>query len=235
MAENENTNPIDAADEAAEKENQDYESPEEAMRRYHITLTNAPSDPGIMAELKKFNYDEARLKQGAGLLAKTVGLYAEQKKEYGEQIEASEEFRSLWVRSKAAYNDTLQIARTAFASDGNAYTALMLAGKRKVSKSGWSEQALTLYRNLLATPAFMEKIGYFGYTRDKLDAEQRMVMDVIAADARHKKEMGESQEATEVRDNSFEELSDWMSKFYVVAKIALASKPQWLEKLGIKQ
>jgi hypothetical protein len=62
-----------------------------------------------------------------------------------------------------------------------------------------------------------------------------MVMDVIAADARHKKEMGESQEATEVRDNSFEELSDWMSKFYVVAKIALASKPQWLEKLGIKQ
>jgi len=205
------------------------------VRRYNIALTNAQADYGILAELKKFRYDEARLKEGMALLNKTIELFAVQKKEFGEQIEASEAVNELTGKCKAAYNATLEIARIAFSTDGNAYTALMLSGKRKASKSGWSAQALTLYRNFLDSPAFLEKIGWYGYTRDKLESEQKMVTDVIAADAKHKKEKGESQSATEQRDNSFDELSEWMAKFFVVARIALGSFPQWLEKLGVKQ
>ena len=234
MADLENTSPLDTASAAPAKGNQ-YESPEDAMRRYNIALTNAPADPGILAEIKKFKYDETRLKEGLGMLNKTIELYAVQKKEFGEQLEASETTKALLAKCRAAYNATLEIARTAFATDSNAYTALMLSGKRKTSLSGWSAQALTFYRNLLGSQAFLDKMGYFGFNKERLQAEQKMVSDVIAADAKHKKERGESQEATELRDKSYDDLCEWMSKFYVVAKIALAGKPQWLEKIGIKQ
>ena len=86
------------------------------MRRYNIALTNAQADYGILAELKKFRYDEARLKEGMALLNKTIELFAVQKKEFGEQIEASEAVNELTDKCKAAYNATLEIARTAFSS-----------------------------------------------------------------------------------------------------------------------
>lgn len=46
------------------------------------------------------------------------------------------------------------------------------------------------------------------------------------------REKGESQDATKLKDTAFIELDDWMSEFYVVAKIALEDNPQLLESLG---
>jgi hypothetical protein len=47
--------------------------------------------------------------------------------------------------------------------------------------------------------------------------------------------MGESQEATQIRDTAFTALEEWMADFYLVAKRMLKDKPRWLEKLGIRQ
>ena len=90
MADIENTNPIDTAGEPSTKGKRFYEKPEETVRRYNIALTNAQADPGILAELKKFRFDEARLKEGMALITKTIELFAVQKKEFGEQLEASQ-------------------------------------------------------------------------------------------------------------------------------------------------
>ena len=95
------------------------------------------------------------------------------------------------------------------------------------------KQAAAFYRNLIANQDFIRKMAYYGYTVDKLKEEQKLVQDVAAADARHDKEMGESQEATAVRDNALAELEEWMSKFCLVARIACAGHDQWLEKLGL--
>jgi len=46
------------------------------------------------------------------------------------------------------------------------------------------------------------------------------------------REVGESQDATKIKDAAFVKMDDWMSEFYAVAKIALEDNPQLLESLG---
>ena len=50
--------------------------------------------------------------------------------------------------------------------------------------------------------------------------------------ADYMKEKGESQNATQLKDESFRNLNRWMSDFYAVARIALKDNPQLLEALS---
>jgi hypothetical protein len=185
--------------------------------------------------MSEFGYDAGRIARGTELHEKVNDLFAKQKQEYGEQLEASEALSAAFDGANRTYMRTVKIARIAFEDDTGAIAALLLSGARSKAVSSWSRQADTFYRNLLATPAFLEKMAFYGYTPEKLRAEHAMIDEVIAADAKHKKERGESQEATAVRDDAFAELEAWMSKFYRIAKIACAEEHQWLEKLGLKE
>ena len=73
----------------------------------------------------------------------------------------------------------------------------------------------------------------YGYSKEKLEQESALVSQVVAKHLEQKKEIGEAQEATEVRDKTLDKLAQWISDFRAVAKVALEENPQQLEKLGI--
>lgn len=212
-----------------------YLRPDELRRDYSVSLTNAAADAGIGQALAGLGYGKDRLSEGDYLLAQVNELFAKQKKEYGEQLEASAALKDAFSRADAAYTTAFKVARVAFENDPSATTALMLSGNRSKLISVWHKQADTFYRNLIENADFLGRMAAYGYTPEKLSNEYSLVREVMAANAKHKKEMGESQEATKVRDAAMEKLEAWMSKFYSIAKIACAGQQQWLEKLGIKE
>jgi hypothetical protein len=59
------------------------------------------------------------------------------------------------------------------------------------------------------------------------------VQDVEAKRNVQFKEKGEAQTATQLRDEAFEDLQDWMSDFIAIAHIAMEDQSQYLEMLGI--
>lgn len=73
----------------------------------------------------------------------------------------------------------------------------------------------------------------FGYPEEKLKQEYEMVKRVVEKNLQQKKEKGESEQATRIRDQKLDQLADFVSDLRGIAKVALADTPDYLEKLGI--
>lgn len=198
-----------------------------------VMIENALLDAEIKTALSTYGYTEEKLNVGKNLYNEAAALQNARKKEYGDQVAATAELNDIWETAHQQYIRTLKIARVAFNENIKADKATMLFGRRKESLSGWLEQARAFYSNLLGDPAFLTAMAEYGYTNEKLQQESALIDQVVAKHLQQKKEIGETQEATEIRNNALDKLADWISDFRAVAKVALEDNPQQLEKLGI--
>jgi hypothetical protein len=85
----------------------------------------------------------------------------------------------------------------------------------------------------LNSPESLEVMAQYGYTVEKLNGEFQDVKEVERLHTVQLKEKGQAQQSTAERDEAFDTLCRWYSKFRAIARIALYEKPQLLEALGI--
>jgi hypothetical protein len=196
-------------------------------------ITNAIGVEEIKSAMAVYGYDDTRLQEGEALYSSASELQTIQVKEYGDQYSATDEMNLARALANKTYIAHLKIARIALVGDRGAGASLELDGKRKVTFSGWLNQGKTFYTNALASPDVGTALGRFGITLEKLEAGQQLVNEVEEKMNSQLIEKGEAQNATQVRDEAFEELQDWMGDFITIARIALADKSQYLEVLGI--
>ncbi len=198
-----------------------------------VMIENSLQDEQLKQALATYGYTEEKLNQGKELYEKAETFHNARKKEYGEQIAATAELDTVWDQVEKQYMKTLKIARVALKDNVKAYESTMLFGDRKRSLSGWLEQTRAFYSNIMADSHFLTALSVYGYTQEKLEQEAAQIDQVIAKHLVQKKEIGEAQEATEVRDKALDNLAKWISDFRAVAKVVLEDNPQQLEKLGI--
>ncbi len=196
-------------------------------------ITNALGSEEIKSAMAAYGYDETRLQKGNALYNKASELQTLQVKEYGDKYSATDAMNLARAVANKIYMEHLKIARIALVGDRGAGASLELDGLRKVTFSGWLQQAKTLYANALSSPDVTTALGRFGITQEKLEAGQQLVDEVEQKLNVQLMEKGEAQNATQERDEAFEELEGWMSDFIAIARIALADKSQYLEVLGI--
>lgn len=208
-------------------------SVEDRFLAANVALENAAADTEVQTMLAEFGYNVDKISEGKALYETAQTLHNKQKAEYGEQFTATDAQQTLLDKADAAYMQFVKLARIALRNDRGAYVKLKLEGKRKKTLSGWLHQANIFYANILNDPAVIEKLSAFGIVQTKLEAGRQLLKEVEAANAAQKKETGEAQQATIVRDEAMDKLDEWMSDFKVVARIALEPKSQFLEKLGI--
>jgi hypothetical protein len=196
-------------------------------------ITNAVGSDEIKSAIAAYGYDDTRLQEGEALYSKASELQVIQVKEYGDQFSATDALNLAKAVANKTYIQHLKIARIALIGDRGAGASLHLTGKRKETFSGWLKEAKTFYTNALGSADVTTAMGRFGITREKLEAGQQLVNEVEEKMNSQLKEKGEAQNATQVRDEAFEELQDWMGDFIVISRIALDGKSQYLEVLGI--
>lgn len=206
---------------------------DEFLLSAQVMIENSLSDPIVKAALAVYGYTEEKLTAGKTLYTEATALQNTQKKEYGEQVAATAELNNIWEVAHQQYIKTLKIARVALQDNVKADKATMLFGRRKQSLSGWLEQAQVFYANITNDDAMINALTEYGYTAAKLNDESVFLNHVIAKNDEQKKETGEAQAATQVRDKKIDELAQWVSDLRAVAKVALTDDPQQLEKLGI--
>ena len=137
-----------------------------------------------------------------------------------------------WKTADLAYKLTLKLARLVFKNSTHAQGALLLSGSRKLTISGWIEQATVFYKNLLEDPALIAAMTAYNYDGIKLQAEADLVQVVVDANAVQEREKGQAQEATELRDAKMDELDEWVADYKVIVQIAFDDAPQKIEQFG---
>ncbi len=206
---------------------------EEYLYQAGLRINNSLGDDKVKNVVAGYGYTEEKLNEGAALLHAAEEMYETQKKEYGDVDAAQNEFAGAKKEAHTVYMVNLKIAQIAFKNDLQAQSTLDLNTRRASTFSGWLKQTLGFYHAVLSNDNWKAAMSAFGITQEKLEAGLSMVEQVNAKAEKVKKEKGDAENATQLRDEKFETLHEWISDYEEIAKIALADKPQLLEKLGI--
>jgi hypothetical protein len=208
---------------------------ESIFDRSRIAIENSLSNPTIQTYLSEYGYSKEKIQAGQQLYQTALDLQQKQRREYGEQIEATAERDKLWDIAHATYMKFVKIARIAYKNNTGIATQLGINGNRKESFSGWLLDANQFYNNTLSNDSILKTLAEYGITPAKLESGKAEVQALAAANSTQEKEKGEAQEATQKRDAALDALSDWISDFVAIARIALEPEAQLLESLGIKE
>lgn len=206
---------------------------EQILYEAELRINNSLGDSKVLKAVSAMGYTEVELNKGAGLLFDATTLFETQKKEYGEMDAAQATFETERTVANKTYMNMVRIARVAFKNNVQAVSTLELNGRRARTISGWLKQTLGFYRAILANEEWKAAMAFYGQTEELLSSRLAAIENVAKASEVVKKEKGDAQNATQQRDQKLEELVEWVSDYEVIARIALADKPQLLEKLGI--
>jgi hypothetical protein len=191
------------------------------------------NNPEIKEKMGVLGYTPERMSEGEELLEKATNLMTTQVEEYSDQYVASGGFSQLWKEVYGGYMVTLKVMRVAFMDQPAVLQRFNAVGRRNRSLSGWLRDAKIMYTNLLNSPESLAVMAQYGYTVEKLEKEFQEVTEVEQLHSKQLSEKGIAQQSTVERDEAFDALCRWYSKFRAIARIALYEKPQLLEALGI--
>jgi hypothetical protein len=158
-----------------------------------------------------------------------------QKKEYGEQYEATKDFNELASSLHPTYLKHVNYGKLIFKEDKAAMNVLDLNGRRKQAEGNYIEQALKFYEGSLAKPEYKTLLAARGITEAALTAGKNGYTTLKGMISIKETESGEAQMATAERDIAWENFDEWFVEFKKYATLALSVTPQLREKLGWKE
>jgi hypothetical protein len=206
---------------------------ENVLSSARVAIENAQTNEEIKGFIINYGYDDERLQEGLELLKTADDLYQAQKSKRGEQITVSNQLQEKFDHAYNLYIGYVKLARLVLKDDPGAITTLGLVGERKRTFPGFIAQAKQFYLNAMNNEEIFEKIKKFAITKEKLQAGLDLLSEIEKTDSFQESKKGASQDATLLRNTAFKKLMQWMSEFTQASRIALASRPQLLETLGI--
>ena len=196
-----------------------------------VAIDNVSAAPEVQASLAEVGYDAARLAAGKALLTRASALNNQQDSQSGDQVNATSAKDAAWQQADDLYMKQVKLARIAVKKPGDR-GKLMLEGDRKHKFAGWVEQAGEFYAHAFE-PEILAQLGTVNLSEAKLQDGKALADAVIAAHKAQTTAIGDKQNATDERDQAFDDLAAWMSDYLAAARVALEDHPQWMEKLGV--
>jgi glycyl-tRNA synthetase alpha subunit len=211
----------------------DKRSIADKLHRIENVISGAINSPEIVGKLNIYGYTIERIVKGKQLLDNVNYLMTVQVKEYGSQYAATDAQEKFLTSTYAKYMVTVKVSRVAFKKRPDILASLGVIGGRPRSLPKWLRSSRILYINLMEIPDALEIIAMYGYTIERLQQELQDVEEVENLHIKQLSGKSAAQQATQKRNEVFDELCDWYSDFRAIARIALYDDPQLLEALGI--
>ena len=203
-----------------------------SLEAYRVALENVTAQERIASKMLELGYDDAVLAEGRSLLKETLEKYQANRLEESERSDAFDRFTSLWGELDQTYTLHRKKVKVIF-KDEPALLEKLGSDKQIPSPYvNWVQVLKAFYNALLADAEIQQKVKRLKLSVEDMQAALYKIEQLDKARAEYMKEKGESQDATQIKNDAFARMDSWMSEFYAVARIALDDSPQLLEALG---
>lgn len=209
-----------------------YLSNEKMLQNYGVMFENLGKDLDLKTELAEYGYDEVKIKEGKKLYDEARKTFDANTKETREETTASLNFQEKYQNFQKIYITHRKKAKIVFDDNAEAFLQLKLKNTPARVIAKFLEETRAFYRLLNTTETLMTLLKQLKVTEQDIEKQLQLLTNVEQAYADYQKEKGESQQATKDKNNAFDALDKWVTRFFKVAKIALEDRPQLLESLG---
>lgn len=203
------------------------------LSKYDIALTNTEKNELIGERLAANGYHAEALAEGRKLLEDATAIYKTCQMEREGMFASHDLFESRRNELDAIFDIQRKKARVVFRGDNLAFEKLALTGRYPQRYAPWIASATKFYEGLQANPELLDRLKPMGITEETVQNALALINDVIAAYAAYTNMKGNSQKHTQLKEEAFNKISDWMRDFYAIAKIAFHDQPQQIESFGI--
>ncbi len=204
---------------------------EKLIRRSEKAINGVLNNSSWQKIMNPLGFTAAELQQGKKLGADLQTLAVLQKKEYGEQYNATDALNQAKEEAWKVYKHHLQIARVALVEDRGKYRALQLNGVRERNLLKWVKQARTFYTNAKIVAS---ELKAYGLPAADLAQGEAMIEAVYQAYDLRDKERDEARQSTQVRYQAEAVLSQWLKRYERALQFAFESQPEVLAELGLR-
>ena len=215
------------------------------MRNYSIdsrlsfaynAISNALRNDDIKKAMLEYGYDDASIKSGRTLYEEAHILHSIQLREYGDQLFVTNDLIQAKAEANIIYVRHLKLARIALRDSYELSEVICLNDKTSFSLFGWLDQVNSFYKKINhSSPQVALLLKNIGLTEEKLKIGLQKVKAVETKLDKQLKKDGEAHKSTKKRDNAFDVMNDWVTDFMEIASIALESRPESLEILGLSR
>lgn len=206
----------------------------EQLNSAQVAITNTLSDPEILGLVGKFGYTEEKLQEGKTLYEAAVNAVNYQIKAAGAQYQATEELKRVEKIAREAYQNLAKVARAVFINDKARLAQLGITGSMPYRTAEFIAKGYIIFDNALSVEEIKSALSHFGYDEKKLNDERQKIVAYDQANQRQEAAKGEAQQATKDQETALKNLSNWLSQYLKIARVALKDKKQLLEKIGVR-
>ncbi len=195
-------------------------------------ITNALNDTTLGELLAFRSYTLEKLTAGHELYQKTFSLQGKQTNEYGEAVEASENYEKAWRELLDEMRDIRVIGKIEFQNNKRYYKELKLHKPLIRTKLKGREALKELLTHIAKTPEIVNALTPYGITQETISDMKGRSFGLETLITNRDQEKTEAQNATRERDKAMEALDEWMIDFLTIARIAVKNNPEYMEMLG---
>ncbi|WP_395141651.1 hypothetical protein [Armatimonas sp.] len=211
-------------------------SAEMILMRSELAITGSQSDPEILSAMAAFGYDSAALTAAQGQLEGVRDFLIVVQQARAAQKDATQAVVEAFSVARLACSDLAIVAREVLKGDSAALATLGLSkGAQPQALAAFLLYADKLFSGARTAPDEVKaKLAAKGYTEAKLTTEKQKVAALHAANQAQEQAKGTSQDLTPQQATLLTQLDSWTMTYRKLARRALRTRPQLLEKIGIK-
>lgn len=203
------------------------------LERYRVTLNNVTLQPEIASVMLEYGYSAETISAGINLLTTARAAFDNNKREDNETLSSRIVFDTSKAELSEKYRGHRKRAKVIFKNNPIQMSVLGINGSMPEAYLAWIETIKKFYSVALGDETIKQTLLSIKVTDESLNEAQALIPIVEQQRANWLREVGESQDATKMKDQAIADVALWMRNFYDIAKIALEDRPQLLESLGL--